>query len=168
MIIDVSNFIDGETRAVSFSENVFVPENYCVNNNADVKISGEISNDKGKFHFVGKVRAGLRLRCDLCLEPFDTELNFTVDEVFSEEFGGIDYENDFFTFSDKKINLEDAVISGILLNIPMKAVCSDDCKGLCGICGHNLNEGACGCDRTFVNPEFEKLKALFEENEEEV
>lgn len=168
MIIDVSNFIDGETREVSFSENVLIPENYCADNNADVKVRGEISNEKGKFHFTGNVLASLCLNCDLCLEPFNVELKFVIDEIFSDDFSGTDGENDFFHLRDKKINLAEAVISGILLNIPMKAVCSDNCKGLCGICGHNLNEGDCGCDNTYVNPKFEKLKALFEESEEEV
>jgi len=168
MIIDASNFIDGETKEVSFSENILIPGNYCVDNNADVKVTGEISNEKGKFHFIGKVFANLCLNCDLCLKPFDIELKFTVDEFFSDDFSEDDSENDFFHFSDKKINLAEAVISGILLNIPMKAVCSDNCKGLCDICGYNLNDGDCGCDKTCVNPKFEKLKALFEESEEEV
>ncbi len=168
MIIDVSNFIDGETREVSFSEKVLIPENYCVDNNADVKVVGEISNEKGKFHFTGNVLASLCLNCDLCLKPFYVELKFIIDEIFSDDFSEVDSENDFFHFSDKKINLAEAIISGILFNIPMKAVCSDNCKGLCGVCGHNLNEGDCQCDKTYVNPKFEKLKALFEESEEEV
>ena len=129
---------------------------------------GEISNEKGKFHFTGNVLASLCLNCDLCLKPFYVELKFIIDEIFSDDFSEVDSENDFFHFSDKKINLAEAIISGILFNIPMKAVCSDNCKGLCGVCGHNLNEGDCQCDKTYVNPKFEKLKALFEESEEEV
>ena len=54
MIIDASNFIDGETKEVSFSENILIPGNYCVDNNADVKVTGEISNEKGKFHLSGR------------------------------------------------------------------------------------------------------------------
>jgi len=168
MIIDVSNFPDGESRGVSFRGGILIPEKYNAKRNADVKVTGEISNEKGKFRFVGKVRAVICVNCDLCLKPFDIELNFDIDEIFSESYDGVNDENDFLPFSDKKINLEDAVISDILLNIPMKTVCSDECKGLCAVCGHNLNEGDCGCDRTYINPKFEKLKALFEEIEEEV
>ncbi len=167
MLINVDNLINGESRDISFSENVKVPDDYSVNGDAFIDVSGNISNNEGKFHFCGKVLAKMNFNCDLCLRPFDTEIVFDIDEIFCKE---ADDESDFWSFSDKVIDLEPAILSNILLNIPMKAVCSDDCKGLCSICGHNLNDGDCGCDRTYINPKFEKLKELFKEteNDEEV
>ena len=167
MIINVDNLVNGESRSVSFSKNISISDDYKINSIPTVKVTGDISNNEGKFRFNGKVHTVLNLNCDLCLEPFNIELNFNIDEIFSKS---VDEENDYWLFSDKVIDLVPAVLSNILLNIPMKAVCSDKCKGLCNKCGHNLNEGDCGCDRTYINPKFEKLKALFEQanNEEEV
>lgn len=168
MIIDVNNFIDGETKDVSFTENISIPAGYCEGDTAKVKISGVISKNDGKYRLKGKVCANIMLKCDLCLEPFNKELNFPIDEIFKESFSGVcDYEDDIWSFSDKKINLDAAALSGILLNIPMKAVCSDGCRGLCAVCGHNLNEGECGCGGV-IDSRFEKLKALFEETGEGV
>ena len=45
-----------------------------------------------------------------------------------------------------KIILDDDVRDYVLLGIPMKKLCKDDCKGLCIKCGKNLNEGDCGCN----------------------
>lgn len=167
MLINVDNLTNGESRVVSFSENIKVPDDYSVNGDVFIDVSGNISNNEEKFHFCGKAFAKMNFNCDLCLMPFDTEIVFDIDEIFCKE---ADDESDYWSFSDKVIDLEPAILSNVLLNIPMKAVCSDDCKGLCNLCGHNLNEGDCGCDRTYINPKFEKLKELFKEteNDEEV
>ena len=168
MIINVDKLIDGETLNVSFSENISIPEDYSVNGDVPVKVIGELSNNSGKFRFRGNVSAKISLNCDLCLCPFDMDIDFEIDEIFVKSPDDNSKDDDFWYFSDNVINLKTAILSNILLNIPMRAVCSDECKGLCSICGHNLNEGDCGCEKTYINPKFEKLLALFEENEEEV
>lgn len=167
MIINVDNFIDGEIRNISFSETILLPEGYSDNREVKTSVVGQIANIGGKFKFTGKIHAILTLICDLCLTPFEFELETDIEEIFSKV---ADDENDYWLFSDKAIDLEPAVLSNIMLSMPMKSVCSDECKGLCSKCGHNLNDGECGCDRTYINPKFEKLKALFEEseNDEEV
>ena len=48
----------------------------------------------------------------------------------------------------------------------MKVLCREDCKGLCPVCGKDLNDGDCGCDRTERDPRFESLRALFNDDEE--
>ncbi len=164
MIINVDNFIDGESRFVSFSEKIAIPSDFSVNGNALVDVTGNITNEKGIFRFCGNGSAVLNLNCDLCLMPFDFKIDFPITEIFSKS--EIE-ENDCWFFADNNIDLKPAILSNILLNMPMKAVCSDKCKGLCSVCGHNLNEGDCGCVNSYVNPEFEKLKALFEESENE-
>ncbi len=168
MIIDINNFADGEIKKVSFKKNISIPEDYNVNGEAYVNVYGEILNSGGKFRFTGNICAKFNVNCDLCLKPFDIELNCNADEIFIRSDETDNDETDCWTFSEKTVNLEPAVLSNIILNIPMRFVCSDECKGLCGICGHNFNDGDCGCGNSYINPNFEKLKALFEENEEEV
>ena len=56
----------------------------------------------------------------------------------------------------------DKLISGeALLNWPARVLCRDDCRGLCPVCGHNLNEGDCGCDRGQLDPRMAKVLDVF-------
>jgi uncharacterized protein len=63
-------------------------------------------------------------------------------------------------FDGKTIDLDPLVREQVLLALPMHAVCREDCKGLCGTCGKNLNEGQCGCARTQVDPRLAALKNI--------
>lgn len=161
MLINVSNLAPYNSMPVSLKgERVDIPKDGA---SAEVYFDGSLLNDgKGAYVLDGEVKAVLSLNCDLCLEPFDTDIAFTVNEVFCNEKNS---EKEFWSFSDKTIDLKPALIADILLNMPMKAVCSDECKGLCPICGHNLNKGECGCDRVQRDPRFEKLMTLFNDKE---
>ena len=63
-------------------------------------------------------------------------------------------------FDGKVIDLEPIVREQLLLALPMNAVCREDCKGLCGQCGQNLNEKQCDCQEQRVDPRFAALKGL--------
>jgi uncharacterized protein len=63
-------------------------------------------------------------------------------------------------FDGKVIDLEPIVREQLLLALPMNAVCREDCKGLCGQCGQNLNEKQCDCQEKFVDPRFAALKNI--------
>ena len=71
--------------------------------------------------------------------------------------------DDYIETPDFVIELDDIVISDILLTLPRKNLCKEDCRGLCPSCGKNLNLGDCGCDRRTVDPRLEILKQLMDE-----
>jgi uncharacterized protein len=50
----------------------------------------------------------------------------------------------------------------VLLELPYKSLCREDCRGLCPLCGKNLNEGLCGCNRKSVDPRLAILGQLLE------
>ena len=60
-----------------------------------------------------------------------------------------------------KVDVDELVLSEMLLNWPSKILCKEDCKGICSVCGHDLNEGECGCDRFVPNPAFAGLSEMF-------
>jgi uncharacterized protein len=79
----------------------------------------------------------------------------------SERAGSFDLERaDEELFDGKTIDLDPLVREQVLLALPMHAVCREDCKGLCGSCGQNLNEGQCGCATTQVDPRLAALKNI--------
>ena len=61
---------------------------------------------------------------------------------------------------DMQLEVDELVYSEVILNLPIKHLCKEDCKGLCCKCGKNLNEGSCNCDTAELDPRFEKLREL--------
>lgn len=116
----------------------------------------------------GKVRIFSKLTCSRCLAEFETELNsnFTVfyrkaipGEISLEEEMELD-EQDLVsaTYSGGEIDLSHELEEQIAMEIPLKPLCSQGCKGLCTVCGQDLNKSACTCSREPVNIKFSALK----------
>ncbi|MBT0653934.1 YceD family protein [Geomobilimonas luticola] len=62
------------------------------------------------------------------------------------------------TYEGDEIDFSGEIAEQVLLAIPLKPLCREDCRGLCGICGADLNVTECGCDRQVINPKFSALK----------
>ncbi|MFC1967771.1 DUF177 domain-containing protein [Chloroflexota bacterium] len=105
----------------------------------------------------GNFETGVRLVCSRCLGLFQCPLRLTIEE---EYFPSIDVVSGIrlpppeeacaFTIDGNHIlDLSEATRQYILLATPLKPLCRPDCAGLCSYCGHNLNQGSCGC-RTLI------------------
>ncbi len=88
--------------------------------------------------------------CDRCLSSAEFDVSGEVDEYYlfeePEDTGDDDDgELDFSLVSaDNTIDLSDALLSALVMETPFVVLCQPDCKGLCPVCGANLNEGDCG------------------------
>ena len=98
---------------------------------ADVSGSGEIT---------------VSMPCDRCLKPVEVAVPFTVEMKFDTvNHTDADGEEIFFMEEDElDVNL--LLIDEIHMNLPMKVLCREDCKGICYRCGADLNNGKCSCD----------------------
>lgn len=166
MFIDISEImmIKGGNMSFSVSESIdekdFMPD---VNKFlSPVKVKGTVTNIKGDFHVEGEGTTVVQMSCSRCLKPVDVNIEFDVDEIFSNT----GKEEEAETFTGSTIELSSVVKKCILFSLPMKVVCDEDCKGLCPVCGMDLNEGDCGCDTAYINPKFESLRSLFKVDEE--
>ena len=65
-----------------------------------------------------------------------------------------------------QLKVDDLIYSDIVLNWPMKILCREDCKGICRICGKDLNTGECGCDTFVPSPGLAGIKEIFNANKE--
>jgi uncharacterized protein len=81
----------------------------------------------------GKLRTRAQMRCSRCLRVFEQRLA-VVDFVFHQELTGEDF-----------VDLTPQIREDIILALPQRALCERNCKGLCPVCGKDLNKGACGC-----------------------
>ena len=73
-----------------------------------------------------------------------------------------DQNDDYIETPDHTIDLDELLTADILLELPSKFLCSDNCKGLCPKCGANLNETTCNCTTKQIDPRLEVLKQLIE------
>ena len=84
----------------------------------------------------GEVDSTAKAECSRCLEP----LNLAVEVDFQELFAYSLEQEDDFLVQDEKIDLEQAITDAVVLSLPFKPVCSEDCLGLCSECGMKLAE----------------------------
>lgn len=128
-----------------------------------VSLEGEVIKEQDIYYVEGTGFVGICMPCSRCLEPVELSVDFKLNEKFGNNAGD---DEEIETFSGDSIDLSSAVMRSILAVMPMKVVCSDDCKGLCPVCGQNLNVKDCGCDTTYVDPRFESLRSLLKFDEE--
>ena len=125
------------------------------------------NNGIGKAVLQGNMSLELILLCDRCLKEVNKsfDLSFSY-EVVSPEYttGNETEELDFI--QGYHLNTDDLIYSEMLLNWPMKILCRKDCKGICRICGKDLNTGACGCDTFVPSPGLAGIKEIFNANKE--
>ena len=113
----------------------------------------DIHKDKERFRLAGTVRTELELACSRCLEPFRLPIDASFDLRFlpateMAEHDEREVQEDDFEISyyrEDQIDLNELLREQFYLALPMKPLCSDDCKGLCPTCGADLNAGACHC-----------------------
>jgi len=115
----------------------------------DIKIVGEVE-DAGKNYVVrGRIECQKSFTCDRCLtQAMEKQIH-----EFAEEF-------DKSTAVDDLIDVTELLRDELLAAQPMKNLCKADCKGLCPVCGANLNDGDCGCDKHIVDPRLAALKGF--------
>ena len=114
----------------------------------------------------GKIRALTQLDCSRCLEEFWQPLNIAFTEMFTKHPIENSPNNlEQLLPSDGSIDLTPILRDYAVLDIPISQVCRPDCKGLCPTCGANLNEGDCGHRQESIDPRFEGLRELLENDE---
>lgn len=117
----------------------------------------------------GHLKGSLEMICDRCLESFEFSINKdfevlliprkTLDfeeekELTSDELEVSFYENSFISYSE-------ILHEEILLSLPFRKLCQPDCKGICQICGTNLNQKVCNCSKIKKDSPFAVLKEIF-------
>jgi uncharacterized protein len=117
----------------------------------------------------GKLETDLEVPCARCLDPVQLPVQRSFDLLYrplgtdagQQELSVTDAEAEIGYYSGEGLLLEDALREQVLLAVPLKALCREDCKGLCPHCGKNLNEeGACNCADEVEDPRWAALKDI--------
>ena len=95
------------------------------------------------FSVRGVLTSVLDSQCARCAKNFAEPLSINFDERFVR--GMAEEDEDSYAFEGEVLDLSEMVRDNILLHLPIASVCSEDCQGLCPICGCNLNTAQCSC-----------------------
>ena len=166
MLINVSGLLKsslGSKRNYTVSDTVNI-------SGSDSPVQGEVllvRTDRGIL-VNAKLHTEVEITCNRCLSLFSSPLTLGIEEeyfpIVDVDSGGSlslpDEPGCFAIDEHHDIDLTEAVRQYALLAMPMKALCREDCKGLCPTCGHNLNQGPCDCLSREVDPRWSKLSEL--------
>ena len=126
------------------------------------------SVEKGKAKLCGNIDVSLKALCDRCLK--ETEISLQIEferECASPDFAVAEEDEELHDFMEGYgLDVKALLYNEITVNWPVKILCREDCKGLCLVCGHDLNVGDCGCDTFVPDPRMAALKDIFETTKE--
>lgn len=134
----------------------FVPEDSGISE--PVEVSGAVENRAGIVTLSADVSFTHETACDRCLKalkaPFQKQFSHVLVQTLADED-----DDEFVEVQDMHFDLDALLREDILLALPSKTLCKADCKGLCPICGADLNETTCSCKKP-VDPRLAVLQQL--------
>jgi uncharacterized protein len=134
---------------------------------SDVRAWGRASRKGEEVRVRGSLQTAVELRCDRCLGPAPMPVNVDFVANFVRAGGPAaeakelhDEDLEVSVYDGDSVDLDEIVREQILLALPARQLCRDDCKGLCPACGKNLNTESCDCARHETDPRWAALADL--------
>lgn len=136
---------------------------------APITVLGEIYGIEKKIYLSCNINTELEVQCARCLKPFSYFLktNLSAELLGDSEISEEDDLDDILVYSDNIIDFEGIIRDQIMTNVPMKALCNENCKGLCKKCGKDINLESCLCNLEnddSIDPRLAKLKELLQQD----
>lgn len=137
-----------------------------------VVVDGSLSAAGGKWVVQARVATRATYECSRCLTIFEEEIVGDMAVLYEKSAGAPPDEADALAVSGDivllpldagEIDISDRVEEAIVLAIPMKPLCREDCRGLCPKCGIDLNQDRCNCTAEEVDTRWVALRKLIKE-----
>ena len=122
-----------------------------------------------KVEMQGRVHVIVSLECDRCLAPFDVEINSPLQMLFElasaeswqvKELECTGADLDTILLDEPVVDIDDAFRQHIFLALPVKNLCSEECKGICPRCGAQRNQDVCSCSGSRRESPFSILNSI--------
>jgi uncharacterized protein len=153
----------------TFAPSAFDPQDDEYRVAAPVALSLDVQKlGDAAFGVSGRVTTRLELDCGRCLEPFEVPVEATFDlrylpQIENTGDGEVEVaEDDLMTayYREGMLDLIELLREQFVLALPMKPLCTPECRGLCQQCGANLNKTQCNCAPAWEDPRLVPLKSL--------
>ena len=144
---------DGESLSIDYSfsiddENIVTP----------ITVKGSVYNKTGIVHLNADAKFDYSTSCAKCNKDLLRHATVPVRHILLSHAESED-NDEFLVLDGVRLELDDLVCEDIYLSIPSRFLCKDDCKGLCSICGTDLNFVQCSCSAP-TDSRWDSLKDL--------
>ena len=129
------------------------------------KLSGTYVYDGKTFRVDAEAEASYRTTCARCGKPMVEKLAFSFTEHFVRSICKTP-DDELYPYEGERLDLTEAFFDNLFLEMPMTTVCSESCKGLCPVCGADLNLGQCGCLNSKIDARLSALESLLNDHKE--
>ncbi len=163
MILEIKDLSKRKNFTKHIDE-VFNSESFLYNGEeisflSPIKAKGKVSIREDLIELDLNISTTLELTCTRCLDRYPSDIDINIFEEYSQD---TEQDNiDVIQITEDYIDLEKVIKDNIILTLPIKKLCRDNCKGLCQNCGTNLNHSECHCSKEDVDIRMAKLKDLF-------
>ena len=124
-----------------------------------VRVQGTVTAKDGFANLAVKASFSFSIPCDRCARQVDRRCAYSFSHVLVRSLENGD-DDRYVEVRSEQLDLDELVREDILLELPTKFLCREDCKGICPKCGKNLNDGPCGCEQQAADTRFDVLKNL--------
>lgn len=148
MILDLRKIFSGEIENSPFDYEFDLSSTEISGSHpfvSPVRVMGSVRGEDGFAHLTARTSFQFSIPCDRCAGQIDRRYEYSFSHIL---VGSLQNEDDdrFIEVRDAKLNLDELMREDILLELPTKFLCREDCRGICPVCGKNRNEGPCECE----------------------
>ncbi len=157
--------VKGERRKVTFSDSLpaLLLDDSEFNFVEPAQFALTLTNvGNSAINVEGEVQVALKVPCNRCLRDFVLTLSLPFSETYYEKnqptHSG--QTEEWVAYSGDVIDITPEVLTAVIMNLPMRFICSEQCQGLCAVCGVDLNQEQCSCVQQELDPRLAKLQEL--------
>ena len=148
MLMNIKNVLNvpGTSEKIGFTvseERLAEVHGYAFH--SPVQVEGSIANHAGVVLLKLNITFSLLVTCDRCLKETVQDFAYAEEHVVVRMLESEEDEEDYIIAQAESIDPEEIAVTDLLLELPTKMLCKEDCKGLCPVCGCDRNEKDCGC-----------------------
>ena len=165
MLINLSKLLSGDLPSITEQVAVEMENFACslgtfpVTGKSEFPLTiSKIGTDK--FLIEGETSITLEIPCDRCLQPVSVDIPFTICREYDKNDTEEESEEEPLIVG-YHLDTEQLIYCEMLVNWPMKTLCTEACKGICKKCGTNLNHSSCTCDTVELDPRMAKIRDIF-------
>ncbi len=161
MIFDVQTILKTDGARVPVQGSLLPPEGkheFCFR--GETLFSGTLTNIGGVLELTVVAEGSFSVPCARCMKNVEEKFSASIRETLAHEEAEVRDRDAVVTFTGNSIDLHAVIWPNIFLALDSKYLCKEDCKGLCPMCGTDLNEGSCSCAEDDIDPRLAGLKDL--------